>query len=105
MRLEGTEYAKRRAVYRRGLERERWNRVRMKVLMRDPVCTVCGKRPSKEVDHRFPEGGLRERWEKNGYLTSDDRYNPDNLEGLCHRCHAERTEIDRKHRQGNKREE
>lgn len=88
--------------YRRGLDRDRWNRARTLVLLRDPVCRSCGLRPAREIDHRFPEGGLRERWEAQGFLTDEDRYGLDGLEGLCHECHAERTKADRRHRMNNK---
>lgn len=87
-------------MYKRGIARDRWMRVRTLILLRDPICQVCGKNPSTEIDHRFDEGGLRERYAKNGYLSDEDKYDPANLEGLCHKCHAERTKIDRQHRKG-----
>lgn len=55
-----------------------WKKIRVRILKRDPVCRVCGLRPSTEVDHilaRFAGG----------------KNNPENLQGLCGRCHKRKT--------------
>lgn len=57
---------------------KRWQKVRKRVLRRDPICQMCEKNPSKEVDHIVPlaEGG-------------DDSM--ENLQGLCSSCHSAKT--------------
>lgn len=52
-----------------------WQRLRRQILARDPVCTLCGTRPSTEVDHIVPlhRGGLSA---------------PENLRGTCKPCNA-----------------
>lgn len=56
----------------------KWMRMRHVVLVEEPLCYVCGKEPSVEVDHKKPicKGG------------TDDR---DNLGGIGRRCHAKKT--------------
>jgi 5-methylcytosine-specific restriction endonuclease McrA len=48
------------------------------VLLEQPICALCGKQLSEEVDHILPlsEGGAP--------------YDRDNLRGLCRHCHRER---------------
>ena len=48
------------------------------VLVEEPLCMLCNRRPSVEVDHILPicKGG------------TDDR---DNLQGACKACHEEKT--------------
>lgn len=48
------------------------------VLIEEPVCRICGRAPSVEVDHVVPlcKGG------------DDTR---DNLQGICHACHEDKT--------------
>jgi 5-methylcytosine-specific restriction enzyme A len=54
---------------------KRWLMVRKHVLDRDPICKMCDKALSTQVDHITPmsEGG--------------DEYNPAALQGLCDACH------------------
>jgi len=56
----------------------RWMRMREVVLIEEPVCRICERRPSVEVDHILPifKGGTDER---------------DNLQGACHECHEDKT--------------
>ena len=56
----------------------RWMELRHVVLVEEPVCMLCGRMPSAEVDHILPicKGG------------TDDR---DNLQGACKACHEEKT--------------
>ena len=55
---------------------------RAQILARDPVCKVCGRAASAQVDHIKPlaQGG-------------DDSY--DNLQGICVPCHATKTASER----------
>ena len=53
-----------------------WEALRKAVMIRDPVCRVCGKRPTQEVHHIRPR-----------YLKGKDH--PRNLIGLCLVCHDE----------------
>ncbi len=48
------------------------------ILSRDPVCVVCQRVPSTEVDHITPK-------HKGGEDTDE------NLRGVCHRCHQKKT--------------
>lgn len=56
----------------------RWQRLRLLVLHRDPVCVVCGEQPATEADHIIPlaRGG-------------DDSMV--NLQGVCLVCHSRKT--------------
>jgi 5-methylcytosine-specific restriction endonuclease McrA len=51
------------------------------VLVEEPVCMLCGCKPSVEVDHINPicKGGTDVR---------------DNLQGACRECHEEKTRKD-----------
>jgi 5-methylcytosine-specific restriction enzyme A len=53
-----------------------WERIRRRVLQRDPVCRMCGSRDSTEVDH-----------------CGTDRldHRDESLRGLCTPCHRRRT--------------
>ena len=53
-------------------------RLRHVVLVEQPVCAICERKPSVEVDHILPvsKGG------------KDDR---DNLQGVCKACHEDKT--------------
>jgi 5-methylcytosine-specific restriction protein A len=56
-------------------------RIRNRVLVEQPVCQVCQRAPSEQVDHKTPvsQGG------------TDD---PDNLQGICIKCHKIKTRKD-----------
>lgn len=56
-------------------------KMRMVVLIEEPVCMICGRKPSTQVDHINPvsKGGTDRR---------------DNLQGLCDECHDEKTRKD-----------
>lgn len=62
-----------------------WRKRRAVVLSADPVCAACGVREAREVDHVTPlhQGGT-------------DSY--DNLQALCHDCHAVKSRVDMGHR-------
>lgn len=53
-----------------------WKRVREVVLTEEPICMICQRNPSTDVDH------------KDGDYTNTAR---DNLQGLCHGCHSTKT--------------
>lgn len=55
---------------------KRWQKLRLLILNRDPLCQICGKAPATEVDHivAMAKGGSR-----------DDE---DNLRGVCRPCHS-----------------
>lgn len=59
----------------------RWMRLKEQVLVAQPVCNVCQRVPSVEVDHIHPvsKGG-------------DDSF--DNLQGICGDCHEDKTRKD-----------
>jgi 5-methylcytosine-specific restriction protein A len=62
----------------RGYCSERWKRLRVMVLARDPVCVVCGRNAATDADHIIPkrEGGIDAL---------------ENLQGLCGTCHRRKT--------------
>ncbi len=59
----------------------KWMRMRHAVLVEEPVCRICGRRASVQVDHIVPlsKGGTDMR---------------DNLQGVCDDCHDEKTAKD-----------
>ena len=57
-----------------------WQRLRKLILIRDPLCMACGRRPSKHVDHI--------RSKRSG--GTDDAAN---LQGLCAICHSRKTAL------------
>ena len=60
--------------YRRG---KGWKELRQQVLEEEPICRICGKNLSTEVDHIIPIPA------GNGYRG--------NLQGLCKACHSAKT--------------
>lgn len=59
----------------------RWVGMRHVVLVEEPVCRVCLRRPAVQVDHIIPlcKGGTDSR---------------DNLQGICIECHDTKTRKD-----------
>ena len=53
-----------------------WDKIRRSILRRDPICQVCLNALSVEVDHIQP----------------GDNHHPDNLQGICKRCHTRKTQ-------------
>lgn len=64
----------------RWYRRSFWQRLRLTILNRDPVCTICGRRGSVIVDHKVPHKG---DWSK--------FCDPNNCRGVCKPCHDEKT--------------
>ena len=63
--------------YKAGYGR-RWQRLRLMVLARDPICKICNREPSVDVDHIIPK--------EDGGPDSME-----NLQGACHSCHSKKT--------------
>jgi 5-methylcytosine-specific restriction protein A len=55
-----------------------WRKLRRRILARDPICTICHRAASTQVDHHRPKA--------NG---GDD--NEMNLRGVCADCHGTKT--------------
>lgn len=64
----------------------RWAQLRLVVLREHPACVVCGA-PATDVDHITPKR-----------LGGQDAL--DNLQPLCHACHARKTLGERRATQG-----
>ena len=56
----------------------RWRKLRKLVLHDDPICSVCSMQASTEVDHVTPK-------------ASGGTDALSNLQGICERCHSEKT--------------
>ena len=65
-------------------DRARWKRLRLIVLRANPLCVACArlgwKVPATDVDHVVKHDGDPQRF-----------WDIDNLQGLCHGCHARKT--------------
>ena len=72
------EYSKQLHERTRG---RRWLKLRHVVLVEEPACRICERKPSEEVDHIIPvsKGGTDRR---------------DNLQGVCFECHEKKTRKD-----------
>ena len=55
-----------------------WRRKRAWILQRDPLCRICERRASSEVDHIIP-------------LGLGGGHESENLQGLCRTCHREKS--------------
>jgi 5-methylcytosine-specific restriction protein A len=76
-----------------------WRKVRAEHLRREPLCQECLKkgitRLAQMVDHILPinrEDAFDTRNEKWG-----EPYDHNNLQSLCHKCHAIKTNQDKKY--------
>lgn len=56
----------------------RWQKLRRMILNRDPICRLCGRADSTDVDHVVPKS--------QGGDDSDA-----NLQGVCDDCHQAKT--------------
>jgi len=86
-----------RADYRRDLDKQRaddpyrkmrstaqWRRTREFILSRDPICRMCHREASVEVDHII----MATMWCSTG---EHNYYDERNLQGMCHACHSRKT--------------
>jgi 5-methylcytosine-specific restriction endonuclease McrA len=53
-----------------------WRAIRAKVIARDPICKICGVRPSTHCDH---------------IEARTDAHAEDRLQGLCGPCHDQKS--------------
>lgn len=53
-----------------------WRRIRAQILARDPVCVLCGIRPSAFCDH---------------IIAKADDHRPEGLQGVCGPCHDQKS--------------
>src|SRR5215216_1466326 len=60
-------------------KKKKWLLTRLAVLARDPICKVCDRRLSTEVDHIRPLSAGGGPWKLEG------------LQGICSLCHREKT--------------
>ena len=73
---------------RRGIDRRRWEAIRIRILERDGYrCRRCGRAGRLECDHVRPveQGGAK--------------YDPANLQVLCRGCHISKTRAENRKRQ------
>jgi 5-methylcytosine-specific restriction protein A len=52
--------------------------MRERVLVRDPVCRICNRAPSRHADHIIP-------------LARGGTNHESNYQGTCHSCHSAKT--------------
>ncbi|MFE9382370.1 HNH endonuclease signature motif containing protein [Streptomyces sp. NPDC007025] len=53
-----------------------WKKIRAEVLARDPICVLCGVRPSSHCDH---------------IKAKTDDHQPAKLQGVCAECHGRKS--------------
>lgn len=78
----------------------RWQRLRLTVLSRDPICKRCDTRLSVLVDHIVPAAvAIVQAQESGRWPTSKSEgyYLSSNLQGLCSQCHGDKTMEDKVH--------
>lgn len=74
------ERSRRQREATRGIyKRKKWAMTREAVLARDPICKVCDKRLSTQVDHIVPLSQSGDAWDLEG------------LQGICSQCHWSKT--------------
>ena len=71
---------KSRFVKQKFYHTKQWKQIRLFILARDPICKVCGKKASIQVDHIID---ISKR--------PDLRLDTKNLQGLCIECHSAKT--------------
>ncbi|EQB2600679.1 HNH endonuclease [Aeromonas salmonicida] len=65
----------------------RWKILSNKYLSKNPICEICNKRPSEQVDHWL---------ERRMLLGLSYQTNPDNLISECTSCHSTKSAVVRK---------
>lgn len=53
-----------------------WTKIRARILARDPVCKICGVRPSTHCDH---------------IVAKADDHSETGLQGVCGPCHDQKS--------------
>ena len=53
-----------------------WTKIRARILARDPICKMCGVRPSKFCDH---------------IVAKADDHSDTGLQGVCGPCHDQKS--------------
>lgn len=53
-----------------------WKKIRARVLARDPICRICGVRPSTRCDH---------------IVAKTDDHTQAGLQGVCKECHDQKS--------------
>lgn len=53
-----------------------WRKIRAEILARDPICKICGVRPSVFCDH---------------IEAKKDLHTPSDLQGVCGPCHDQKS--------------
>lgn len=53
-----------------------WRKIRARILARDPICVLCGVRPSEFCDH---------------IVAKADDHSDAGLQGLCRPCHDQKS--------------
>lgn len=53
-----------------------WKRIRARILERDPICVLCGIRPSTHCDH---------------IIAKTDDHDEAALQGVCAECHGQKS--------------
>jgi 5-methylcytosine-specific restriction endonuclease McrA len=80
---------------------ERWKRGKQpQILRRDPFCKRCETAMSEIVDHIVPVGVVIVQAQESGLWPFDKWagfFLDCNLQGLCRKCHAEKTDEDKQH--------
>ena len=60
----------------------RWKKIRALVIRAHPTCQLCKRNPSRDADHIVPIDDC------------PDPYDMDNLQALCPKCHARKSQRD-----------
>jgi 5-methylcytosine-specific restriction endonuclease McrA len=66
----------------------KWRKIRQVVFDLHPLCNVCNKADSVDVDHIKPLFIV--------FLQGLDPYDLDNLQGICKKCHGKKSQEDKK---------
>src|SRR5262245_45297123 len=77
--LERKRSARRRQTTKGVYAKKKWATTRRKVFARDPICKVCDRRTSEEIDHIKP------------LSLGGDPYDLEGLQGICKPCHWTKT--------------
>ena len=79
-RQESRRYERQRGTSAQRGYGGQWRQIRKLMLLRDPICKICGQAPSTEADHKIPR-------RQGGPDTME------NLQGACKPCHSRKTAV------------